>query len=391
METGGADAEGHDNQAGRRGTDDYAVDMEKLAVRVSFWGGAVTMAVLKGVAYFACGSALMRTSMFESFGDVLSNAIIAVTQRQVNDPSNRRHYPLGKSRFAPLGVLFFCAFMCSAMSSIVFEAVQALATSEEDAPTGDVAEVALRRLFAARPKLEAAYGTGSAEDMIKQYGSPQDPEDESGSSTLMNRLLTVCTLVKLVLFFFCRSVYRLRGSEMVKALQTDHRNDAVSNVIVMFVTAVVARMSLEPEPWPYVSKIDPAASLLLALWILYGWGTTALEQLQLLSDRRAPEEHAEAIGEVAQQALKDAPLLVRGACVYHAGDGLRVRVDIEPAKGDHSAEAIGAALDALERGVRAANEDVVEVDTQLRSRSSMTRGAQDYSWVSEYASQTRSQ
>merc|ERR1719204_595728 len=122
--------------------------MERIAVALSFWVGGVGLSVLKGIAYAATGSAMVRTSMFDSFGDVVSSAIMAVTQWQMSNAKDAHRYPMGKARFAPLGVLFFCAFMCSSMSSMAIDSMQTLiATEEDDTAAADAAAGAVRQLF----------------------------------------------------------------------------------------------------------------------------------------------------------------------------------------------------------------------------------------------------
>lgn len=362
--------------------------LERLAVLCSFWGGGIGIAVLKAIAYMASGSALVRATMFESIGDVISSAIMAITQKQKLDVHNRHRYPMGKSRFIPLGVLFFSAFLCSAMTGIVIQALQALICQEEevDEVAAMAAEAALRRLFAEKPRLEWAYGPGSAEGMINEYRSAPIEVLGAGIDDLTSRLLAVCMIVKIILFLICSYVQKLRHCEIVNALKFDHRNDAVSNAIVIFVTAILARASKAEKPWPYLAKVDPAASMLLASWIVYGWGCTALEQLAVLSDSRAPPGQERVIGEAAQRALSGTPLQLRGADVYHAGEGLRVRIDIVPVAGNGGAEAVSNALEALDLAVRAASGEVLEVDTQLRPSSSRT--AESLSWVGEYSGKT---
>ena len=79
-----------------------------------------------GVAYFMSGSELIKASVFESLGDVMSSAILAVTQMRVRDQSDMHLYPTGKKRFTPLGILFFSAFAVSTMISLIIENIEKL-------------------------------------------------------------------------------------------------------------------------------------------------------------------------------------------------------------------------------------------------------------------------
>jgi len=375
--------------SGSRTASSRAEFWEKAAVGASFWFGAVGLTVLKSIAYFVSGSTLIRAAMFESLGDVVSNAIMAITQWQVNTAGNIQQYPLGKTRFAPLGVLFFSAFMCSAMSSLCIESLSALASP---APQPDATGVddTLRRIFQEKARLRWAMWPADVEALVQKYGEGAGAASvaDAGQSVdfLASVMLAICVAVKLVLYVFCGRVFALRKSEIVRALMADHRNDCLTNTSVIGVMALVSWASQGEEPGPLLSKMDPAASLLLAGWIVYGWGCTAIEQLGLLSDARTDRDTARPLGEAAQRALQGTRLQLRGADVYHAGEGLRVRLELQPQVGDARSEEIAASLDAVEKAVREADDQVLEVDTQLRSAAFSHRSADSFSWVAEYAS-----
>eukprot|EP00929_Paragymnodinium_shiwhaense_P027479 TRINITY_DN16121_c0_g1_i1.p1 TRINITY_DN16121_c0_g1~~TRINITY_DN16121_c0_g1_i1.p1 ORF type:complete len:394 (+),score=100.24 TRINITY_DN16121_c0_g1_i1:122-1303(+) len=363
---------------------------ERIAVGASFWLGGVGLALLKAAAYFVSGSALVRAAMFESLGDVVSSAIMAITQAHVNDHRNAHHYPLGKTRLVPLGVLFFCAFMMSGMIGMGICALQAICSPFEEAGESGEAEMALRRLFQAKPRLSWVYGPGSVEALVREFRTAPVDEPVAEIDRLSVYLLGACLSVKAILYCFCRNVESLRGSEIVRTLRCDHRNDALASFCVICVMVFVATAARREDPSPYLEKVDPAASLLLACWICYGWAGTAMEQLEVLADRRAPAEQAERIGQAARRALtlQGVPLHLHGADVYFAGEGIRVRLDLTPLKSEAEETSIdkaAAALEAVEKEVRCV-EDVVEVDTQLRPRGFFcARRAENYSWVAEYA------
>ena len=89
-------------------------------------GWAVQLKPSRGVAYFMSGSELIKASVFESLGDVMSSAILAVTQMRVRDTTDMHLYPTGKKRFTPLGILFFSAFAVSTMISLIIENIEKL-------------------------------------------------------------------------------------------------------------------------------------------------------------------------------------------------------------------------------------------------------------------------
>jgi len=348
-----------------------AESLERCAVYVTFWVGGVGLSIMKAVAYIATGSVLLRASMFESIGDVISSAIIFVTQRKVNDPRDLNRYPVGKARLVPLGVLFFCAFMCSTMSSMFIDALQSVLASAEPELAAEEVGFVLRRLFQEKPWLRWVYGTARVEALIAEYSRRVGAStDSSGGVRLSAMLLFLCVVFKLILYLSCRWVARLRGSEMVAALATDHRNDSAANSLVLLTSLFVTRLKETGSTAPWLDKADPAVTLLMSAWIVYGWLCNACEQLAALSDRRADdaEDVESVVSSAAQRALPEGgPLALQAARVYSAGEGCRVLLQLHPAANDAGAVRVTATLDALDSAVRNAQSGVQQVDAVLRS------------------------
>lgn len=336
---------------------------EDAAVKLSLWVGGAALAALKGFAYLATGSLIVRASTFDSLGDIVSSAIMMVTQTKANDQSDIHAYPVGKGRFSALGVLFFCAFMCSTMSSMAIDCLSELLKSED----GDEqsASDALQRLFDEQPKLQNVYGKGSHSDFISKYGGG-DGGGDLAETILSLKLLSVCVLAKFLLFLYCRSVVKLRESEIIKPLATDHLNDTITNAVCTSTVLLISTLEGRGYEGAWMEKIDPGVSLVLAIWIIWGWISNALEQLTLLSDRRNDDADVEAMGEAARQALSDCPLELRSADCYHAGEGLRVRLEFSPAANDPLARRLVGAIHEAEKAVCGATEDDVHgIDVRL--------------------------
>jgi len=351
--------------------------LERTAVGLSLWVGGVGLAAMKCLVYVATGSALVRASMFDSIGDVLSSAIMALTQRRAADSRDLHLYPMGKGRFAALGVLFFCAFMCSTMSSMVLESVQALFAADEEPSAAD----ALRRLFEEKPRLRWAYGPRRVEAMIAEYGDGGGDGGRACVDGLSTALLAACVGVKVLLYVWCKGVAQQRGSDIVAALATDHRNDTITNAMV--IATMLGLRACRGGAWdgPWVARVDPAVSLLLSIWIVRGWLASAADQFRLLSDRRVEGADAEAIRAAAGRALEGGPWELRGSDVYHSGDGYRVHLELLPSA-DAAAERAAACFQALERAVRGASGEVRRVDVRLRPRGAGPKP--EPAWVAEY-------
>uniref|UniRef100_A0A7S4Q4R1 Cation efflux protein transmembrane domain-containing protein n=1 Tax=Alexandrium monilatum TaxID=311494 RepID=A0A7S4Q4R1_9DINO len=362
-----------------------AARLERSAVSLSLWVGGIGLACIKGMVYIATGSVLVRASMFDSLGDVFSSLIMALTQWKANDHRDMHRYPMGKGRFAPLGVMFFCAFMCSTMIAMSLDSLQGLFSEDSQDSS---ATLALQRLFAEQTKLRWAHvpfwsgrlGTKRVEELIAQYGSGE----EGGSvDTLATVLLGSCVAVKLALFVWCRFVGRRKSSEIVAALAADHRNDTITNTLV--ITTMVGLEACQGSSWdgPWLAKVDPAVSLLMSIWIVYGWITNALEQFRILSDQRVEDADVEAINKAAVTALQGSSLTLQGTEVYHVGDSYRVQLTLHPGSANGATQQMATLFDNVEGAVRGCISDVQQVDVHLRSRSSSSNEA--FGWVKEYS------
>ena len=113
--------------------------LERSAVMLSFWVGGLGLVLMKYVAYSLSQSTLVRASMFESVGDVLSSTIMAVTRSKVADSRDSHNYPTGKRRLTPLGILFFAAFATSTFANLAMESVQKLVMAEPAPSAGCLA------------------------------------------------------------------------------------------------------------------------------------------------------------------------------------------------------------------------------------------------------------
>mmetsp|Transcript_51674 Transcript_51674/g.109787 ORF Transcript_51674/g.109787 Transcript_51674/m.109787 type:complete len:373 (-) Transcript_51674:150-1268(-) len=367
--------------------------MERTAVSISFWIGGAALVVVKVIAYVATGSLMVRTSLFDSIGDVFSGAILQGTQVAMNNTRDARRYPAGKHRFAPLGVLCFCAFMFSSMMTVAMESIQQLLQTEE-APvvmsTETSADV-LKRMFTEHRRLRWASTLSGfpLDKLLEEYGGEgalqgaAAAEEEDGVSPV--KLLGVCVAVKLVLYFYCKAVQRAKGSEMIKALAADHFNDMITNTIVictMYVTELLQNYGFNS---PYLAKLDPSISLALSLWILYGWVTQGLDQVKVLSDRRVDEDDLDVQSLQSQilSSLQGSNLNLRALDVYYAGDGFRIRLDLCPSAGAPE-DKLAEALQKIRQAAANAESEtpIVAVETCLRSRQEA--GGEGGDWAKEY-------
>lgn len=361
------------------------------AVRLSFWLGGVILVVIKGVALVISGSSLVKASLFESLSDIMSSAILAVTQMRVQDSRDMHLYPTGKRRLTPLGILFFAAFAMSTMAGLVISNLQALFESDERAEESSAA--LLRRVFDEQPRLRRSLHPAQLDALITEYADAEaEPGLTGGTLQIMLCLLGLCIIIKSSLLVFCVYAARRAESDIAKTLALDHRNDVLGNCVVVTIVLGSELIRRRYQDVSWLEKVDPTASCLLAAWISYSWLTTAQEQLKVLSDKRAEDEHVEGVVRLLESQLADSPLALAQAETYHIGEGYAATVDLYPKAGTRgSVIEVAAVLDALENALLASDLEVKQAHVRLRQHqapgSKPARGEKspdDMSWAANY-------
>jgi len=353
--------------------------LASLAISLSFWLGGVSLVAIKCVAYFMSGSELIKASVFESLGDVMSSAILAVTQMRVRDQSDMHLYPTGKKRFTPLGILFFSAFAVSTMISLIIENVEKLFGSSEEEERREL----LTRLFDEQPRLRQHLRSTQLEEMIESYVEDEAAAEAAPHSLVV--LLFICILIKAFLLIFCLYAARQADSEIARTVSMDHRNDILGNGLVLLIVAGSAHCRSTGQGGDWLDKVDPASSMLLAVYVLVCWMSTANEQLRVLSDKRAEEEHTEAVVKFTQERLTNSGFALTKASTFHVGEGYAVILDLT-AKEESvkmSATEIAVFLEGLEQAVRSADLEAMEVHAKLRTLDK-SNSSDNMAWVAEY-------
>lgn len=357
--------------------------LEGSAIAISFWLGGCGLLGLKAGAYALSGSALVRTSMFESIGDVVSSAVLQITQWKVADLSDRNQYPTGKQRLVPLGILFFCAFMTSAMVNMAIEQVSTLFTVEE---TEVNASEILHRVFDEHPRLRLGLWPRKVGDVVSAYAGDNTIDESSDNMAAI--LMGICVLVKGICFAWCSYATCVTGSEVSKVLGADHRNDIFANSLVILVMCAVTALEARGYNQFLLSKIDPFASLLLSLWIIWGWVDNGLEQIGILSNRRVDGEDTEKVKEVASKYLESTEFRLLEIDVYHSGQDFEARLTITPATPAGAKLEVGkisTILHALEAAICEGDCGVLQAHAKLDlPKSGSAKNCDNLSWVGGY-------
>ena len=243
-----------------------------IAINLSL-GANVALLAVKLYAAIASGSLVVIASTLDSVLDLLSGFVVWLSAR-LSANRSLELYPVGKSRYEPLGIIIFAALMAAASLQIIVAGVQDLAGGPPKPP----------------------------EAMVATYA-----------------ILASVVVLKGALYFFCRSLAGVSSS--CKALALDHLTDVITNAVPICVLLIVFKY---PQAWP----VDPAAAILISCWIVRVWAKAALEQVALLTGHAASAEEVSRITFLALAHAPDHVLAVDTVLAYQSGNRLQVELDV---------------------------------------------------------------
>lgn len=242
-----------------------------LAIYVNFF---VNFVLLGGKALVAVltNSLSVIASLVDSILDFLSTVIIWLSTRLVGqrDWQTKHLYPVGRNRLEPIGVLVFSILIIVSFMQIANEAVQKLM---------------------------------SGKGQVVHLGLP--------STIIM--LMTV--FVKIFCWVWCRTI----NSSAVQALAQDAMTDIVFNTF----SILFPLLSHFTQTWWF----DPLGALFLSCYIIYSWGSTALEHIDNLTGTAASTQQRQVL---LYASARFAESIRQITCLnaYHNGDRIMVEVDL---------------------------------------------------------------
>ncbi|KAF3957795.1 hypothetical protein CMV_017231 [Castanea mollissima] len=213
-------------------------EMKQLArsERMAIHASNIANLVLFGAKVFASiesRSLAVIASTLDSLLDLLSGFILWFTTYSMRNP-NQYHYPIGKGRMQPVGIIVFASVMATLGLQILLESVRQL-------------------LSKSRPEM-----------------------DEEQEKWVIGIMVSV-TVVKFVLMVYCRRF----KNEIVRAYAQDHFFDVITNSIGL-AAAVLANK--------YYWWIDPTGAIMIALYTINTWAKTVIENVCSLIGRTAPPD-----------------------------------------------------------------------------------------------------
>ncbi|KAL1823046.1 hypothetical protein DCAR_0310900 [Daucus carota subsp. sativus] len=205
---------------------------ERMAIHVSNIANLVLF-VAKVFASIESRSLAVIASTLDSLLDLLSGFILWFTSNAMRNP-NQYHYPIGKKRMQPVGIIVFASVMATLGLQILLE---------------------------------------SARELVTKSRPETDPEKEKW----MIAIMVSVTVIKFLLMVYCRRF----KNEIVRAYAQDHFFDVITNSVGL-VTAVLA---IQFRWW-----IDPTGAIIIALYTISTWAKTVIENVWSLIGRTAPPE-----------------------------------------------------------------------------------------------------
>ncbi|KAE8654132.1 Metal tolerance protein 7 [Hibiscus syriacus] len=205
---------------------------ERMAINVSNIANMVLFAA-KVYASIASRSLAVIASTLDSLLDLLSGFILWFTAYAMKTP-NQYHYPIGKKRMQPVGIIVFASVMATLGLQILLESVREL--------------------------------------IAKSH-----PKIHHNQEKWMIGIMVFVTVVKFILMIYCRQF----KNDIVRAYAQDHFFDVVTNSVGL-ATAVLA---IQFKWW-----IDPTGAIIIALYTMSTWARTVIENVWSLIGRTAPPD-----------------------------------------------------------------------------------------------------
>lgn len=205
---------------------------EKMAIHVSNIANLVLFAA-KVYASIESRSLAVIASTLDSLLDLLSGFILWFTAHAMRNP-NQYHYPIGKKRMQPVGIIVFASVMATLGLQILLESIRELITKSR-------------------------------------------PDTDHDKEKWMIAIMVFVTVVKFLLMVYCRRF----KNEIVRAYAQDHFFDVITNSVGL-VTAVLA---IQYHWW-----IDPTGAIMIALYTISTWAKTVIENVWSLIGRTAPPD-----------------------------------------------------------------------------------------------------
>ena len=241
----------------------------------------LSLLIAKVIAVVESGSISVISSLVDSVMDLTSGIIIWWSTKAMKN-RNRYEYPQGKTKLEPIAIVILSVVMSVASLLLIKESITKITT------------------------------------LIL------DPDTSTPNYDVVTIVITVTTVVvKLILYFVCKHV----KTPLCQVLSEDHRNDVMSNTVVI-VCGYIGSEQMRGKTGIYgLSYVDPIGAILISIYIAYNWWKTGYEQITLLTGHTAKPEFLNKLTWLALNHSKEIKYIdtVRA---FHFGTNFLVELDI---------------------------------------------------------------
>lgn len=240
----------------------------KIAVYASI-GANFALAALQLYAAVSSLSLSLFATAADSVFDPFANLVLNWLHRK-SEKVDERKWPIGGSRFEPIGNITYAALMGMVSAILVVESIKELATGDGDKKLHIASLIAVGVAF----------------------------------------------VTKAVLAIYCFGLRKY--SSQVEVLYQDHRNDLFINGFGIFTSAAGATIA----GW-----IDPAGALIISLAIITSWTRTAFGEFKTLAGAAAPTDFLQLVTYNAA-LFSDEIQAIESVRAYSSGPRYIVEIDI---------------------------------------------------------------
>lgn len=243
-----------------------------LKVKIAVYASIAANFALAGLQMYAAISSL-SLSLFataaDSVFDPFANLVLNWLHRKSENVDERK-WPIGGSRFEPIGNITYAALMGMVSAILVVESIKELATGDGDKKLHIASLIAVGVAF----------------------------------------------VTKAILAIYCFGLRKY--SSQVEVLYQDHRNDLFINGFGIFTSAAGATIA----GW-----IDPAGALIISLAIITSWTRTAFGEFKTLAGAAAPTDFLQLVTYNAA-LFSDEIQAIESVRAYSSGPRYIVEIDI---------------------------------------------------------------
>ncbi|RCI07935.1 hypothetical protein L249_5849 [Ophiocordyceps polyrhachis-furcata BCC 54312] len=254
--------------------EDGDIDSDDPIVTVAIWINLIANLVLligKVIVIISVPSMSVLASLVDATLDFLSTAIVWTTTRLISSgQKDQYHYPVGRRRLEPLGVLVFSVTMVTSFVQVALQCIQRLLGPDHE---------------------------------ILELGAP----------AIIIMVSTV--VIKGACWLWCRLI----KNSGVRALAEDAKTDVIFNIgsILFPIVGFYGRI------W----WLDAFGGLLLSLIVIITWSQTSAHHVRNLTGHSAQPDERNILLYLTMR-FATAIRQIQNLRAYHAGDKLFVEVDI---------------------------------------------------------------